>query len=151
MNGCRNTDARDFKLGSIRMTARLCLTFCVAVSAVVGLGSSATAQNNGDAGHNHRGSSGYHGQVGVGNYVGQNAAVYHNSLYSTAPRATYPRNRSVPNTHYYLPAVPAARQTPAWHDTTHRDYHPGSSRQHGNHYDYQPSHYDVHRTGLFHY
>ena len=34
-----------------------------------------------------------------------------------------------------------------YHDTTHRDYHPGSFQRHRGHYDYVPGHYDVHREG----
>ena len=36
---------------------------------------------------------------------------------------------------------------PVWHDTTHLDYHGPSLQRHGNHYDYVPGHYDVHRSG----
>ncbi|TWU00588.1 hypothetical protein Pla108_15400 [Botrimarina colliarenosi] len=34
-----------------------------------------------------------------------------------------------------------------WHDTTHYDWHGPSLRRHGNHYDYTPGHYDLHRDG----
>ena len=34
-----------------------------------------------------------------------------------------------------------------WHDTTHWDYHPGYVVPHGNHYDYVPGHYHLHRDG----
>lgn len=34
-----------------------------------------------------------------------------------------------------------------WHDTSHLDYHGPSLVPHGNHLDYVPGHYDVHRTG----
>ncbi|MEJ7591324.1 MAG: hypothetical protein WKF77_07230 [Planctomycetaceae bacterium] len=34
-----------------------------------------------------------------------------------------------------------------WHDTSHLDYHSPSLVPHGNHLDYVPGHYDVHRTG----
>jgi hypothetical protein len=36
---------------------------------------------------------------------------------------------------------------PVWHDTTHYDYHPGQVVPHGNHLDYVPGHYDLHRSG----
>lgn len=34
-----------------------------------------------------------------------------------------------------------------WHNTGHWDYHPGQFVQHGNHFHYQPGHYDYHNTG----
>ena len=37
-----------------------------------------------------------------------------------------------------------------FHDTTHLDYHPPQLVPHGNHFDVQPGHYDVHRTGHWH-
>lgn len=39
----------------------------------------------------------------------------------------------------------------SYHDTTHLDYHPPELIRHGNHYDIQPGHYDVHRTGHWHH
>ena len=39
----------------------------------------------------------------------------------------------------------------SYHDTTHLDYHAPSLVPHGNHYDYRPGHYDVHRTGHWHH
>ncbi len=39
---------------------------------------------------------------------------------------------------------------PVYHDTSHLDYHAPSINRHGNHYDYVPGHYDVHRTGHWH-
>ena len=36
-----------------------------------------------------------------------------------------------------------------WHDTSHYDYHPPEFRRHGNHFHYQPGHYDFHQTGHF--
>jgi hypothetical protein len=39
----------------------------------------------------------------------------------------------------------------SYHDTTHLDYHPPQLIPHGNHYDVQPGHYDVHRTGHWHH
>lgn len=39
----------------------------------------------------------------------------------------------------------------SFHDTTHLDYHPTEVIRHGNHYDVQPGHYDVHRTGHWHH
>lgn len=38
-----------------------------------------------------------------------------------------------------------------WHDTTHLDWHPGGYVPHGNHFDYVPGHYDVHRDGHWDY
>ena len=40
---------------------------------------------------------------------------------------------------------------PVWHDTTHLHWHPSHFRRHGDHYDYIPGHYDVHRTGHWHW
>jgi len=40
---------------------------------------------------------------------------------------------------------------PVYHDTSHYDYHPGGFVPHGNHYHYQPGHYDYHQTGHYHY
>ena len=34
-----------------------------------------------------------------------------------------------------------------WHDTSHFDYHGPSLVPHGDHLDYTPGHYDLHRTG----
>ena len=42
---------------------------------------------------------------------------------------------------------PSHYRSPAWHNTSHYDYHPGEYRRHGNHVDYRPGHYDFHRTG----
>ncbi len=38
-----------------------------------------------------------------------------------------------------------------YHDTTHLDYHAPQIYRHGNHWDYQPGHYDIHRTGHWHH
>jgi len=38
-----------------------------------------------------------------------------------------------------------------YHDTTHFDYHAPSFQRHGNHIDFVPGHYDLHRTGHFHH
>ncbi len=38
-----------------------------------------------------------------------------------------------------------------WHDTTHYDYHAPSLRWHGDHVDFVPGHYDLHRTGHWHH
>lgn len=40
---------------------------------------------------------------------------------------------------------------PVWHDTTHLDYHPGGFVPHRNHFHYVPGHYDVHRSGHWHW
>jgi hypothetical protein len=40
---------------------------------------------------------------------------------------------------------------PQWHDTSHLHYHPGSFQRHGNHYDFVPGHYDLHRSGHYHW
>lgn len=42
-------------------------------------------------------------------------------------------------------------RAPVWHNTTHYDYHPGMIVPHGNHYDYIPGHYDLHRSGHYHW
>ena len=34
-----------------------------------------------------------------------------------------------------------------WHNTSHYDYHPGEWIPYGNDFDYQPGHYDFHRSG----
>ena len=39
----------------------------------------------------------------------------------------------------------------SWHSTTHYDYHSGQLNRHGNHFHYQPGHYDRHRTGHWHH
>ena len=38
-----------------------------------------------------------------------------------------------------------------YHGTTHFDYHPPEVYRHGNHYDFQPGHYDLHRSGHYHH
>lgn len=38
-----------------------------------------------------------------------------------------------------------------YHDTTHFDYHAPEVYRHGNHYDIQPGHYDLHRSGHYHH
>ncbi len=45
---------------------------------------------------------------------------------------------------------PYYRRPSVWHDTSHLDYHRGGYVRHGNHLDYIPGHYDVHRTGHWH-
>jgi hypothetical protein len=40
---------------------------------------------------------------------------------------------------------------PVYHDTTHYDDHPPSVYRHGSHYHYVPGHYDLHRSGHWHY
>jgi len=46
-----------------------------------------------------------------------------------------------PTPYYY------GRRHSFWHNTSHYDYHPAEIRRHGNHYHYQPGHYDYHQTG----
>ena len=45
-------------------------------------------------------------------------------------------------TYYRRPAV--------WHDTSHFDYHRGRLVPHGDHLDYIPGHWSLHRTGHWH-
>jgi hypothetical protein len=59
-----------------------------------------------------------------------------------------------PRTTYYGPGYrynSFYRPGPVWHDTTHYDYHPGGFVPHGNHYHYIPGHYDLHRSGHWHW
>ena len=39
---------------------------------------------------------------------------------------------------------------PVFHDTSHLDYYGPRLIRHGNHYDYVPGHYHLHRTGHWH-
>jgi len=38
-----------------------------------------------------------------------------------------------------------------FHDTTHLDYHAPQIYRHGNHWEYQRGHFDIHRTGHYHH
>jgi hypothetical protein len=51
---------------------------------------------------------------------------------------------------YASPIAPIYRP-PAYHDTTHYDYHPPTVYRHGSHYHVMPGHYDLHRSGHWHY
>lgn len=87
-------------------------------------------------------SAGWGGGFGYSNYGNRG---YSNSSYG------YQRSRGysqfgVSNRGYGSRGYGGAR----YHDTTHLDYHAPSINRHGNHYDYTPGHYDVHRSGHFH-
>jgi len=75
--------------------------------------------------HGHRHDHHHHGAVGGFRY------------YSPAPV-------------YASPVVPIYRP-PVYHDNTHLDYHPPTVYQHGWHTHMVPGHYDVHRSGHWHY
>ncbi|WP_442509007.1 hypothetical protein SH528x_000553 [Novipirellula sp. SH528] len=40
---------------------------------------------------------------------------------------------------------------PTYHDTSHLHYHAPQLQRHGNHFHIQPGHFDVHRTGHWHF
>jgi len=51
---------------------------------------------------------------------------------------------------YYRPSQRVSHRR-SWHDTSHYDYHPPARVRHGNHHHVIPGHYDLHRTGHWHY
>ncbi|MDZ4687336.1 MAG: hypothetical protein SH850_19870 [Planctomycetaceae bacterium] len=51
---------------------------------------------------------------------------------------------------YASPIAPVYRP-PVYHDTTHYDYHAPEVYRHRNHYHVTPGHYDLHRSGHWHY
>lgn len=72
----------------------------------------------------------------------------------TAAQAGAPPHQHLPgHSHdgYGIPRGPHGPRPPVWHDTTHLDYHPGGLVPHRNHFHYVPGHYDVHRTGHYHW
>jgi hypothetical protein len=85
-----------------------------------------------EAGSKHHGHHGHHGH---GHH-----AVHRHTLpyYGWQPRV------------YASPIAPLYRPQ-IYHDTTHYDYHPTTVYRHGNHYHVQPGHYDLHRSGHWHY
>ncbi len=52
---------------------------------------------------------------------------------------------------HHVPRVHGYGHHGYYHDTTHLDYHPPTFYRHGNHYDFQPGHYDVHHSGHYHH
>lgn len=61
------------------------------------------------------------------------------------------RGYGYPGYSTYPSVSPGCYSAPRWHDTTHYDWHPGGWQRHGNHFDYVPGHYDLHRTGHWHH
>jgi hypothetical protein len=60
---------------------------------------------------------------------------------------------TVPRTTYYTPGFGASSiyvendHADVWHDTSHLHYRPATFIRHGNHFDYVPGGYELHRTG----
>jgi hypothetical protein len=98
----------------------------VAMAAVFGLGATA------EAGHKHHGHGHAHG---------------HHNHYPSGYGLNF-RFGGYPI--YASPVAPIYRPQ-VYHDTTHYDYHPSTVYRHGNHYHVQPGHYDLHRSGHWHY
>ena len=102
----------------------------VALAAAFTLGFGGEAQ----AGHGH----GIHGGGHHGSHHGGH-------VYPSQPSFHVPGHHQ---SHY--PSHGIQWHQPQYHDTTHLDWHAPSFQRHGNHFHYQPGHYDVHRTGHWH-
>lgn len=101
----------------------------------VGLGTTAQAQYGIGAGVYSRGIPNFGNRsYGYNNYV--------------QPRTTYYGGGGFGYNNYNYNSYYRA---PVYHDTTHYDFHPGGYVPHGNHYHYVPGHYDLHRTGHYHW
>jgi len=94
----------------------------------------AVAGGEAKAGHHHRSSCGY----GGGYYPTSGFSV-------SVGYGSFPRYAGGGIYSGYAPS------RPVWHNTTHYDYHPPEVYRHRNHYHVAPGHYDLHRTGHWHY
>lgn len=106
---------------------RFALLTCAAVAAAFATSDAEAGHRN----HNHYRNGGFSISFGNGGFYGSYANRYYNSR-----RNFYPSRGHV------------HRQ---WHDTSHYDYHPPELVPHGNHFHYQPGHYDLHQTGHWDY
>ena len=68
--------------------------------------------------------------------------VYQTSFYTYAPQPVYYTSGFGASTFYV-----EDQHQDVWHDTSHLHYQPSRVIGHGNHYDYVPARYEVHRTG----
>ena len=115
----------------------------VILLAVLTVGLSATAQAQ----------YGYRGNI----YGGIGQGVYSRGVYTNGGHGNYGYNNYArPHTSYYGNngggfGFNGYGRAPVWHDTTHYDYHPGGYVPHGNHIHYVPGHYDLHRSGHYHW
>lgn len=86
--------------------------------------------------------------VGIGIHMGHNA--WGHSMHSPLRRSNY-YSRSY-RSRVFSPRVYRSYSVRPWyHDTSHYDYHAPQLVPHGNHFDYVPGHYDLHRTGHWHW
>ena len=123
------------KIFSVRIMRTSAILF-VAVAAMFVLSQSAKAQSCGYGG-GYGGYGGGYGGYGGGLSIGSGFGGY------GGYGGGYGRGLSI---NLYRPSY----SPPAWHDTTHYDYHPGGLVPHRGHFDYVPGHYDLHRSGHFH-
>ncbi|TWT51433.1 hypothetical protein Pla22_42110 [Rubripirellula amarantea] len=106
--------------------------FALAALFTFALGGEAQAQHG-----FHHGS--HHGGVHHG------GGFHHGGIHNGGGHHVYPQPH-VPS----YPSYPTPGFGHQYHDTTHLDYHAPSLQRHGNHFHYQPGHYDVHQTGHWH-
>lgn len=113
------------------------IALAIAVVTVAGLSGLGTSEAKAQFGL-HIGGSRIH--VDIGNPHGGYSRGY----------SRYQNSYQNHNQHYRSNyQVQSYRAPVRWHDTTHLDYHGPAVVRHGNHYDYQPGHYDVHRSGHY--
>jgi len=124
------------KISSKLRTIRSGAILFAAVAAMCFMSQSAQAQSCGYGGG--FGGGGYGGHRGVG---GVNISVGRGFGGVSSFYGGY---------NSFRPSYGHSVRRPYFHDTSHLDYHPGGFVRHGNHFDYLPGHYDVHRTGHWH-
>ena len=79
------------------------------------------------------------------------AGVYFSSGYSGGYGGGYGYSSGYGYSGGYGLGYGGGYRAPVWHDTSHYHYHPTSVYRHGNHYHVNPGHYDLHRSGHWHY
>lgn len=107
--------------------------FALAVTAALALSSGVAMASHRH--HHHHGGSSFYGNVG-GVHFGYSRGGYG---YGGGYGGGYGYG--------YQPIYRA----PVWHDTSHYHYTPSSVVPHGDHYHVLPGHYDLHRSGHWHY
>tara|TARA_R110002111_G_scaffold46008_3_gene83009 strand:- start:73 stop:507 length:435 start_codon:yes stop_codon:yes gene_type:complete len=117
------------------ITKKLVSVVALAAVLVFAMSGQTEAANRFFGGHHgggHHG-GGHHGGIHIGGGFGGIHIGHHSGGHHTYPS---------PGCYQY----PSYRQ-PTYHNTSHYDYHAPQLVPHGNHYDYQPGHWDRHNTG----